>query len=132
MTDPQSPAQAPQEADDLVERAQALWNAIQSETRGIGLDRAGNFCSPPSHENFERFIYKHFADLLAAITRLRASAALAKELAEALANVIECECETRGAGASLLYVKAEHLNDARAALSAFRAQGEASSQGENL
>ncbi len=54
--------------------ARSLWKAVQDETRGVGIDGAGDLRSPISHENFERFAYRNWSRLLDHIATLQRSA----------------------------------------------------------
>jgi RNA polymerase-binding transcription factor DksA len=59
--------------------ARSLWKAVQDETRGVGIDGAGDLRSPISHENFERFAYRNWSRLLDHIATLQREADEARE-----------------------------------------------------
>lgn len=56
----------------LHQEAIKAWLAVQAETRGIGIDGAGDLRAPLSHENFERFVYRNFPTILDALARAKA------------------------------------------------------------
>lgn len=64
----------------MIANMEKLWAAVQSETKGCGIDGAGDFRQPRSIEDFERAVYRATPRLL----RLaRAGLALAQSKGEA-------------------------------------------------
>ncbi len=74
---------------EVLAQARALWDAVQNETRGVGIDDAGDLRSPKSHEDFERFVYRSWPRLLAHIATLQREADGLREALEPFAKVAE-------------------------------------------